>query len=148
MDEVAELDRWCGGLPADPICRTTLVEDPEPALRWYFCIGEEVRRCIEPAELCDGDLRCLGCIEKLLIDEGLEECSPPNSELGVWLPNDLRVGICGESRTTCIEAPDERFEFTELERREFIDGRWPRWLLALPNFPFEPLPRRPVDIRV
>jgi hypothetical protein len=51
-----------------------------------------VRRCIEPAELCDGDFRCLGCIETLRIDDGFDEYSPL-SELGVWLPKDLRVGI-------------------------------------------------------
>lgn len=104
-----------------------------------------MRRCIEPAELCDGDLRCLG-IETLRIDDGLDEWSPL-SELGVWLPNDLRVGIWGDSSTIiCTDAPDDRRELTELDRREDTEGRVQCAFVPLadPNFPFDaPLPRRP-----
>lgn len=40
--------------------RMTRVDDPEPPLRWYLCIGEAVLLCIciDPAELVEGDFRC------------------------------------------------------------------------------------------
>lgn len=80
----------------------------------------------------------------LRIDEGREENSP-RSEFGVWLPSDRRGCTWGESSTIiCVDVPEDRREFTELERREETDVR-PRWLPPLePNFPFDPLPLLPV----
>ncbi|KAJ3482731.1 hypothetical protein NLJ89_g12121 [Agrocybe chaxingu] len=146
IDDVAEFDRACGGRGTGVICLTTLVvvDDPEPALRWYFCIGEDVRRWIDPAELWLGDLRCRGCIEKLLIDDGREEWLS-NSELGVWLPNERLPCTWGESSGTICEAPEERRELTELDLRDEIEWRWAR-PLDDPNLLPDPLPLRPDDI--
>ena len=110
-----------------------------------------MRKCVDPAELADGDLRCRGwpCIEKLRMEDGREEYSP-RSELGVWLPNERRVGICGESSTSiCVDVTDDRLELTLLDRREEADGRW-RWPpVREPNLPpDELLPRRLVVVPV
>ena len=107
-----------------------------------------MRKCTDPAELAEGDLRCRGCgcwlcMEKLRTEDGREEYSPL-SELGVWLPNEGRVGICGESRTSiCVDVPEDRRELTLLDRREETEGRW-RWAPPRePNLPpDEVLPRR------
>ena len=56
------------------------------------------------------------------MDEGREEWSP-RSEFGVWLPKDL-AAICGESIISLWrDAPDDRLEFTLLDRREDAESR-------------------------
>ena len=75
------------------IWRTTLVDDPDPPLRWYFeGSGDDVRPgYIEPAELADGDFLCRCCAMKLWTDDG-REMNSSRSELGVRLPNDRLLG--------------------------------------------------------
>ena len=74
------------------ICRTTRVDDPEPARRWFLGSGDAVLPMyVEPAELADGDLRCRGWLMKLWVELG-REMSSSISELGVWLPNDRLLG--------------------------------------------------------
>jgi hypothetical protein len=48
------------------VCLTTLVDELEPILRWYFCSGDPdpFRNLVaEPALLWEGDLRCRVFIE-------------------------------------------------------------------------------------